>query len=110
MQPRDEAQSVDGAQLILIDACCAGGGLELEAAGILLDRAPGLDRERWGFMGWSEHNADGWNELVEEARTRTDAAAARAATAGTAIWLPIPTLALSNSPGASCERQGLPAM
>ena len=85
MQARDEAQSVDGAQPILIDACCAGGGLELEAAGILLDRAPGLDRERWGFMGWSEHNADGWNELVEEARTRTDAAAARAATAGTAI-------------------------
>ncbi|OUP10547.1 hypothetical protein B5F33_02865 [Collinsella sp. An2] len=45
---------------ILVDACCAGGGVELEAALQLLDRAPGLDRRRWGFMGWGAHDEQAW--------------------------------------------------
>ena len=71
------AQDTDGTRPILVDACCAGGGLELEAASMLLDRAPRLARERWGFMGWSKHDADAWNALVDDAKARTEAAAAR---------------------------------
>ena len=69
------ARGVDEALPVLIDACCAGGGLELEAAAMLLDRAPGLVRERWGFMGWAEHDADTWNTLVDEAEVRAEAGA-----------------------------------
>ena len=61
---------------VLADVCCAGGGLELEAAGMLLDRAPGLLRERWGFEAWTHHDADAWHALVEEADARAETAAA----------------------------------
>lgn len=73
--PRACAEArADGCALpVLVDACCAGGGLELEAAGILLDRAPGRDRARWGFEGWAHHDADAWKALVEEADSRADA-------------------------------------
>ena len=75
----------DGGPLVLVDASCAGGGLELEATGMLLDRAPGLLREHWGFEGWALHDADAWQKLVEEADARSEAGAARAAAAGAAI-------------------------
>ena len=71
------AARADGTQPVLVDACCAGAGLELEAAAMLLDRAPGLTRERWGFMSWTEHNADAWNALVDDARAHAEAGAAR---------------------------------
>ena len=79
-----DAESVASAPLLL-DASCAGGGLELEAASMLLDRAPGLLRERWGFEGWAEHDADAWHELVEEADARAEAAAASVSNGGGAI-------------------------
>lgn len=34
------------------------------------DRAPGLQRERWGFMGWLGHDADLWQEVRVEAQRR----------------------------------------
>ena len=85
MQACAESRSENGGQPILVDACCAGGGLELEAAGILLDRAPGRLREHWGFMGWTKHDADGWNALIEEADARADAADSRLAIENTMI-------------------------
>lgn len=64
---------------VLIDACCAGGGVVLEAASILADRAPGLDRRSWGFQSWSEHDASAWRELLNEADRRAELAKNRVA-------------------------------
>lgn len=64
---------------VLIDACCAGGGVVLEAASILADRAPGLERRNWGFQSWSEHDAATWRELLNEADRRADLAKGRVA-------------------------------
>ena len=62
----------------LIDACCAGGGIALEAAQILAQRAPGLDREHWGFRGWAFFDEQAWQDQLAEARTRAEQASARA--------------------------------
>ena len=64
---------------VLIDACCAGGGMVLEAASILADRAPGLERRNWGFQSWSEHDAAAWRELLNEADRRAELAKGRVA-------------------------------
>ena len=64
---------------VLIDACCAGGGVVLEAASILADRAPGLERRNWGFQSWSEHDAAAWRELLNEADRRAELAKGRVA-------------------------------
>ncbi len=64
---------------VLIDACCAGGGVVLEAASILADRAPGLERRDWGFQSWSKHDAATWRELLNEADRRAELAKGRVA-------------------------------
>lgn len=64
---------------VLIDACCAGGGVVIEAASILADRAPGLERRNWGFQSWSEHDAATWRELLNEADRRAELAKGRVA-------------------------------
>lgn len=64
---------------VLIDACCAGGGVVLEAASILADRAPGLEHRSWGFQSWSEHDAAAWRELLDEADRRAELAKSRVA-------------------------------
>lgn len=64
---------------VMIDACCAGGGVVLEAASILADRAPGLERRNWGFQSWSEHDAATWRELLNDADRRAELAKGRVA-------------------------------
>ena len=64
---------------VLIDACCAGGGVVLEAASILADRAPGLERRNWGFQSWLEHDETTWRELLNEADRRAELAKSRVA-------------------------------
>ena len=64
---------------VMIDACCAGGGVVLEAASILADRAPGIDRAHWGFSSWLEHDAAAWRELLDEADRRAELAQGRVA-------------------------------
>lgn len=74
------AADTTGEALALVDFSCAGGGVELEAVQMLINRAPGLLREHWGFEGWAQHDADAWNQLISEANARTEAAANRSAT------------------------------
>lgn len=64
---------------VLVDACCAGGGVVLEAASILADRAPGLERRNWGFSSWLEHDDAAWRELLDEADRRVELAQGRVA-------------------------------
>ena len=57
---------------VLVDPFCGSGTLLIEAADILADRAPGLDRPRWGFAGWLQHDPAVWAELISEAKARTN--------------------------------------
>lgn len=55
---------------VLIDPCCADGGILLEAASIAARRAPGLERARWGFSCWADHDRAAWDRMRSEARQR----------------------------------------
>ncbi|KFZ29733.1 50S rRNA methyltransferase [Pseudidiomarina atlantica] len=69
---------VDESTQLLVDPFCGSGTLLLEAAMIVLDHAPGLLRERWGFNAWLQHDDVTWHALVAEAQQRlTNAKAAR---------------------------------
>ena len=54
----------------LIDPMCGSGTLLIEAAMIALNIAPGLNRERFGFMGWMGHRQDQWQAILSEAKTK----------------------------------------
>ncbi|HWZ63998.1 MAG TPA: bifunctional 23S rRNA (guanine(2069)-N(7))-methyltransferase RlmK/23S rRNA (guanine(2445)-N(2))-methyltransferase RlmL [Steroidobacteraceae bacterium] len=56
-----------------LDPLCGSGTLVIEAALIALDRAPGLTREYFGFLGWRGHDRPLWERLREEARQRARA-------------------------------------
>ena len=43
-----------------LDPMCGSGTLCIEAAMIASDRAPSLDRTRWGFRGWKGHKEELW--------------------------------------------------
>ncbi len=55
---------------IFMDPMCGSGTLEIEAAMVATDRAPGLTRDYFGFLGWQDHKPAMWERLLEEARVR----------------------------------------
>jgi 23S rRNA (guanine2445-N2)-methyltransferase / 23S rRNA (guanine2069-N7)-methyltransferase len=59
-----------------LDPLCGSGTLCIEAALIAADRAPGLTRSYFGFLGWRRHDAALWARLRAEAegRARTGSA------------------------------------
>ena len=59
----------EGAEAFL-DPVCGDGFVLVEAASAACDQAPGLARERWGFMGWSGFAPSVWEELLAEADER----------------------------------------
>jgi 23S rRNA (guanine2445-N2)-methyltransferase / 23S rRNA (guanine2069-N7)-methyltransferase len=61
-----------------LDPMCGSGTLVIEAALIAADRAPGLLRDYFGFLGWRGHDDLLWREVRAEAQRR----AAAATTAG----------------------------
>ncbi len=97
--------ATEGAEFL--DPLCGSGTLVIEAALIAADRAPGLTRSYFGFLGWPGHDAQLWRRLCEQARQRCrpvsadralirgrdrDPAAVRAATAnaeraGVGAWV-----------------------
>lgn len=58
----------------LIDPMCGSGTFLIEAAQMVLDHAPGLRRERWGFDHWIQHRLDVWEDIRREAITRHERA------------------------------------
>jgi len=60
-----------------MDPACRDGVMLVEAAWMACDRAPGLDRKRWGFTGWSQFDRAAWEALLEEAHERFEAGLAR---------------------------------
>jgi 23S rRNA (guanine2445-N2)-methyltransferase / 23S rRNA (guanine2069-N7)-methyltransferase len=75
------AEGFSSAVGFVLDPLCGSGTIAIEAAWLLLDRAPGLLREYWGFHGWLGHDEELWLRLLDEADERAEAAAA-AASAG----------------------------
>lgn len=61
----------------LLDPMCGSGTLVIEGALIAADIAPGWLRERFGFMGWLQHDPDSWRELRAEAEARRAAGLSR---------------------------------
>jgi 23S rRNA (guanine2445-N2)-methyltransferase / 23S rRNA (guanine2069-N7)-methyltransferase len=57
----------------LFDPMCGSGTFLSEGLGIAQDRAPGLDRQRWGFTHWLGHDAALWERLRKEAHERSKA-------------------------------------
>ncbi|MBV5316909.1 MAG: bifunctional 23S rRNA (guanine(2069)-N(7))-methyltransferase RlmK/23S rRNA (guanine(2445)-N(2))-methyltransferase RlmL [Desulfobulbaceae bacterium] len=55
---------------ILLDPMCGSGTLLIEAALMLSDSAPGLQRKSFGFMAWNRHDPQLWERLVQEALDR----------------------------------------
>jgi 23S rRNA (guanine2445-N2)-methyltransferase / 23S rRNA (guanine2069-N7)-methyltransferase len=53
-----------------VDPLCGSGTFVIEAALIARDIAPGLLRRRFGFEGWSGHDAVAWQRLKTEAVSR----------------------------------------
>jgi 23S rRNA (guanine2445-N2)-methyltransferase / 23S rRNA (guanine2069-N7)-methyltransferase len=64
--------------LPLLDPMCGSGTLPIEAALLAADRAPGLGREHFGFLGWRGHRAELWASQLGEARRRAEAGTRRA--------------------------------
>lgn len=54
----------------LIDPMCRSGTLVIEAAMISSDKAPGLDRKKWGFESWKGYRKNVWNKVLQEAKKR----------------------------------------
>lgn len=65
------------AESIILDPMCGSGTLLIEAALILADRAPGLERRHLGFQKWLHHNEKIWQSLIDEAIEREEAALSR---------------------------------
>ncbi|MDF2690217.1 MAG: rlmKL [Gammaproteobacteria bacterium] len=57
---------------ILFDPMCGTGTLLIEAALMAYDIAPGLHRTYFGFLGWRQHRKSIWQELVDEAKARSE--------------------------------------
>ncbi|MBI3771496.1 MAG: bifunctional 23S rRNA (guanine(2069)-N(7))-methyltransferase RlmK/23S rRNA (guanine(2445)-N(2))-methyltransferase RlmL [Gammaproteobacteria bacterium] len=61
----------------LLDPMCGSGTFLVEAAWMATDRAPGLGRDYFGFLGWLGHDSQLWQQLMAEAQARADAGRAR---------------------------------
>ncbi|HHO48885.1 MAG TPA: bifunctional 23S rRNA (guanine(2069)-N(7))-methyltransferase RlmK/23S rRNA (guanine(2445)-N(2))-methyltransferase RlmL [Desulfobacteraceae bacterium] len=57
---------------VVLDPMCGGGTLLIEAAMILGDCAPGLERKSFGFQFWNRHDERLWEKLVSEAVRREE--------------------------------------
>ena len=62
--------SSDQGASFLVDSACSTGTIAIEAALIASDVAPGIARDRWGFLGWKQHDQSIWDELIDEADRR----------------------------------------
>ncbi len=58
-----------------VDPLCGSGTLPIEAAMIAAGIAPGLQRERFGFHGWRQHDDAAWRAIRQDAALRAAPAA-----------------------------------
>jgi len=53
-----------------VDPMCGTGTLLIEAAMIASNKAPGIDRDYFGFLGWAKHDGELWQRLLNEAKAK----------------------------------------
>jgi 23S rRNA (guanine2445-N2)-methyltransferase / 23S rRNA (guanine2069-N7)-methyltransferase len=53
----------------LLDPMCGSGTFVIEAAMVAANIAPGLEREYFGFKSWLMHDAQSWQDCLEQARS-----------------------------------------
>lgn len=70
-----------GAQFL--DPMCGSGTIVIEAALMAADRAPGLARPYYGFLGWRGHDSRLWADLLADAELRARAPVAELVICGT---------------------------
>jgi 23S rRNA (guanine2445-N2)-methyltransferase / 23S rRNA (guanine2069-N7)-methyltransferase len=68
LRARWDQAAARGAEFL--DPLCGAGTLVIEAAMIAADRAPGMLRDYFGFLGWRRHDAPLWQRLLAEAGQR----------------------------------------
>lgn len=56
----------------LLDPMCGSGTLLIEGALIASDIAPGLQRDYYGFLGWKQHDAALWQNILNDAKQRRE--------------------------------------
>ena len=61
----------------LVDPMCGSGTLLIEGAMMAADIAPGLNREKFGFHGWAQHDTDLWDSIRQDALDRSQAGLAK---------------------------------
>lgn len=91
----------------LVDPLCGAGTLLIEGAMMAADRAPNLQRERFGFHGWANHDADAWRELKREAEARASIGRKRCRNRIYGFDRSPPALAAAK---ANAMRAGIPAL
>lgn len=57
------------ADACFLDPMCGSGTLLIEAAMMACQKAPGLDREVWGFDAWLQHDLGAWQEIKAVAQS-----------------------------------------
>ena len=62
-----------------VEPTSSDGIMLTEASAIACDLAPGLAREKWGFMGWTGFASEEWDSLHNEAQSRFEAGLVRVA-------------------------------
>jgi len=53
-----------------LDPMCGSGTLLIEAAYIATNTPPGYRRTYYGFLGWSQHNPDLWDDVFDTAESQ----------------------------------------
>ncbi|OFZ31893.1 MAG: N6-adenine-specific DNA methylase [Bdellovibrionales bacterium RIFCSPHIGHO2_01_FULL_40_29] len=51
----------------IVDLFCGSGTILIEAAMMAVNMAPGLERKKFGFMNYTDFDADVWDQVVQEA-------------------------------------------
>ncbi|MGR2738965.1 bifunctional 23S rRNA (guanine(2069)-N(7))-methyltransferase RlmK/23S rRNA (guanine(2445)-N(2))-methyltransferase RlmL [Billgrantia sp. Q4P2] len=95
----------DGAPLV--DPLCGAGTLLIEAALMAADMAPNLNRVRFGFHGWAQHDEALWAELKREAEARASIGRKRCRNRLYGFDESPPALAAAKS---NAMRAGIPAL
>ncbi len=91
----------------LVDPLCGAGTLLIEAALMAADMAPNLNRVRFGFHGWAQHDETLWRELKREAEARASIGRKRCRNRLYGFDESPPALAAAKS---NAMRAGIPAL
>ncbi|MFO7780793.1 MAG: bifunctional 23S rRNA (guanine(2069)-N(7))-methyltransferase RlmK/23S rRNA (guanine(2445)-N(2))-methyltransferase RlmL, partial [Spirochaetia bacterium] len=98
----------EGPQPFLADPMCGSGTIAIEAARQAIDRAPGIDREHFGFERLRGYDEAAWRHLREEAGERLERGRAAWTAGGGRIWASDADPEAVEATRANAEAAGVP--